>query len=164
LGYLTIFFTTPAFGWALYYVLLIKHDQVISFFPEDTPEEPSKNLKAMRVRDLLKMNSGHQWGTSSGMMQSDNWVKGFLAKEVQHKPGTHFVYNSGATYMLSAILQKVTGETVLDFLVPRLFAPMGIKKHTWESDPKGINVGGWGLSVTTQDISKLGQLYLQKGV
>ncbi len=144
--------------------LLSINDQVISFFPEDTPEEPSKNLKAMRVRDLLKMNSGHQWGTSSGMMQGDNWVKGFLAQEVQHKPGTHFVYNSGATYMLSAILQKVTGETVLDFLVPRLFAPMGIKKHTWESDPKGINVGGWGLSVTTEDISKLGQLYLQKGV
>ncbi len=157
-------FTSTAIGMAQDEGLLSINDQVISFFPEDTPEEPGENLKAMRIRDLLKMNSGHQWGTSGGMMQGENWVKGFLAQEVQHKPGTHFVYNSGATYMLSAILQKVTGVTVLDFLTPRLFVPLGIENPTWESDPDGINVGGWGLSVTTGDISKLGQLYLQKGV
>lgn len=156
-------FTSTAIGMAQDEGLLSINDQVISFFPDETPEKPSENLKAMRIRDLLKMNSGHQQGTSGEMMQGENWVKGFLAQEVQHKPGTHFVYNSGATYMLSAILQKVTGVTVLDFLTPRLFDPMGIQKHTWESDPAGINVGGWGLSVTTEDISKLGQLYLQKG-
>ena len=157
-------FTSTAIGMAQDEGLLNINDQVISFFPEDTPEEPSENLKAMRIRDLLKMNSGHQWGTSGGMMQGENWVKGFLAQEVQHKPGTHFVYNSGATYMLSAILQKVSGGPMLDFLTPRLFVPLGIENPTWESDPEGINVGGWGLSVTTEDISKLGQLYLQKGV
>ncbi len=156
-------FTSTAIGMAQDEGLLSINDPVISFFPEDTPEEPSENLKAMRIRDLLKMNSGHQRGTSGEMMQGDNWVKGFLAQEVQHKPGTHFVYNSGATYMLSAILQKVSGMTVLDFLTPKLFVPLGIENSTWESDPEGINVGGWGLSVTTEDISKLGQLYLQKG-
>ena len=156
-------FTSTAIGMAQDEGLININDHVIAFFPDDTPEEPTENLKAMRIRDLLKMNSGHQWGTSGGMMQGENWVKGFLAQEVQHKPGTHFVYNSGATYMLSAILQKVTGMTVLDFLTPRLFDPLGIEKHTWESDPNGINVGGWGLSMTTEDISKLGQLYLQKG-
>ncbi len=157
-------FTSTAIGMAQDEGLLSIDDQVISFFPEDTPAEPGSNLEAMRIRDLLKMNSGHQSGTRSRMMQGDNWVKGFLAQEVEHKPGTHFVYNSGATYMLSAILQKVTGMTVLDFLTPRLFEPLGIENPSWESDPRGINMGGWGLSVTTEDISKLGTLYLRKGV
>ncbi len=91
------------------------------------------------------------------------WVRGFLAAEVRFKPGTHFVYNSFATYMCSAIIQKVSGETLLDFLMPRLFEPLGIENPTWETDPEGINTGGWGLSITTEDISRFGQLYLQKG-
>lgn len=156
-------FTSTAIGIAQDEGLLNINDQVISFFPDDLPEEPSPYLKAMRIRDLLKMNTGHQRGASVGLLQGDNWVKEFLAMEVEHKPGTHFVYNSGATYMLSAIIQKVSGSTLLDFLTPRLFEPLGIENPSWESDPKGINVGGWGLSVTTKDISNLGQLYLQKG-
>jgi CubicO group peptidase (beta-lactamase class C family) len=157
-------FTSSAIGIAQDEGLISIDDPVISFFPDETPEEPGDNLKAMRIRDLLKMSSGHQWGTSGGMRQAESWVEGFLAQEVQHKPGTHFVYNSGATYMLSAIIQKVTGMTLLDYLKPRLFNPLGIENPTWESDPDGINTGGWGLSVTTEDISKFGQLYLQKGM
>lgn len=65
--------------------------------------------------------------------------------------------------MLSAILQKVTGITLLDYLQPRLFEPLGIHGATWESCPKGINTGGWGLKVKTEDIAKFGQLYLQRG-
>ena len=156
-------FTSTAIGIAQDEGLLSIDDPVISFFPYETPDNLSDNLKAMRIRDLLKMNSGHQSGTSSGMREGKTWVEGFLALEVQHKPGTHFVYNSGATYMLSAIVQKVTGVTLLDYLKPRLFEPLGIENPTWESDPDGINAGGWGLSVKTEGISKLGQLYLQKG-
>jgi len=156
-------FTSTAIGIAQDEGLLSIDDQVISFFPYESPDDPSDNLKAMRIRDLLKMNSGHQSGTSRGMREGKTWVEGFLALEVQHKPGTHFVYNSGATYMLSAIIQKVTDMTLLDYLKPRLFEPLGIEDPTWESDPDGINAGGWGLSVKTEDISKLGQLYLQKG-
>jgi len=156
-------FTSTAIGIVQDEGLLSIDDPVISFFPYETPDDPSENLKAMRIRDLLKMNSGHQTGTSGGMRQGKTWVEGFLALDVQHKPGTHFVYNSGATYMLSAIIQKVTGVTLLDYLKPRLFEPLGIEDPTWESDPDGINAGGWGLSVTTEDISKFGQLYLQKG-
>ena len=156
-------FTSTSIGMAQDEGLLSIDDKLISFFPEDLPKEISDNLEAMRIRDLLKMNSGHQWSTGPNMRQGDNWVKGFLSQEVQFKPGTIFVYNSGATYMLSAIITKVTGMSVLDFLTPRLFEPLGIEDPAWESDPKGINVGGWGLSVKTEDISKLGQLYLQKG-
>ncbi len=156
-------FTSTAIGIAQDEGLLSIDDQVISFFPEDTPEEPSDNLKAMRISDLLRMNTGQAVEPSFRNMQSDNWVLAFLAHKVDYKPGTHFKYNSMATYMCSAILQKVTGMTMLDYLTPRLFEPLGIEKPSWETDPMGINVGGWGLSVTTEDISKLGQLYLQKG-
>lgn len=156
-------FTSTAIGMARDEGLLSIDDPVISFFPDETPEEPGENLKAMRIRDLLKMNSGHQQGTSGGMRQGESWVEGFLAQEVEHKPGTHFVYNSGASYMLSAIIQKVSGMTMLEYLTPRLFEPLGIENPEWETDPDGINTGGWGLSITTEDISKFAQLYLQKG-
>lgn len=156
-------FTSTAIGMAQDEGLLSIHDPVISFFPEQTPDNPGDNLKAMRIRDLLKMNSGHQSGTNGRMREGKTWAAGFLALEVQHKPGTHFLYNTGATYMLSAIIQKITGETLLEYLTPRLFDPLGIEHPTWESDPDGINVGGWGLSITTEDISRFGQLYLQKG-
>jgi len=156
-------FTSTAIGLAQDEGILSIDDLVISFFPEDIPEELSSNLKAMRISDLLRMNTGQAVEPGFRNMQSDNWVEAFLAHKVDYKPGTHFKYNSMATYMCSAILQKVTGMTMVDYLTPRLFEPLGIQKPTWETDPKGINVGGWGLSVRTEDISKLGQLYLQKG-
>jgi len=90
-------------------------------------------------------------------------VKKFLALPVTHKPGTFFVYNTPATYMLSAIVQKVTGQTVLDYLRPRLFEPLGIQHPTWDASKQGISLGGFGLSVRTEDIARFGQLYLQKG-
>jgi CubicO group peptidase (beta-lactamase class C family) len=156
-------FTSTAIGIAQDEGLLSINDLVISFFPEDTPEEASDNLKAMRISDLLRMNTGHLHEPAFRSMHTENWVKAFLAHPVDFKPGTHFQYNSMATYMCSAIIQKVSGKTTLEYLTPRLFEPLDIKNPSWETDPMGINVGGWGLSVRTEDISKLGQLYLQKG-
>src|SRR5690242_1067573 len=119
----------------------------------------------MRVRHLLTMNTGHDKDTTGPVTSSKDgdWVKTFLALPVEHEPGTKFVYNSAATYMLSAIVQKLTGMTVLDYLKPRLFGPLGIEGETWETSPQGIDCGGWGLSVKTEDIARFGQLYLQKG-
>ena len=97
-------------------------------------------------------------------MPSETWVKRFLAHPVPFKPGTHFLYNSPATYMLSAIVQKVTGMTVLDYLKPRLFEPLGIGNPTWVTSPQGITAGAYGLMVRTEDIASFGQLYLQKGM
>lgn len=157
-------FASTAIGLAIAENLLSIDDQVISFFPDKTPENPSENLKSMRIRDLITMNSGHEHDTFRRIRDhQDGWVAGFLSLEVEHKPGTIFVYNTGATYMLSAIMQKVTGITLVEFLQPRLFDPLEILRPTWQSDPKEINLGGTGLSVTTLDIAKLGQLYLQKG-
>lgn len=159
-------FTSTAIGLAIEEGRISLDDTVISFFPEQTPKEISNNLKAMRIRDLLSMNTGHQNDTTGKLRDPSykSWVEAFLAQPVEHKPGTHFVYNSGATYMLSAIIQKVTGSTLLDYLKPRLFDPLGIVNPTWEKDPQGINTGGWGLKITTEDIAKFGQLYLQKGL
>lgn len=154
-------FTSTAIGLLVQEGRITLEDRVIDFFPEYAPEDPSPNLSAMTIRDLLIMGTGHD---QEPALQSDIWVADFLKQAVEHEPGTHFVYNSAATYMLSAILQKVTGITLLDYLQPRLFEPLGIYGATWESCPQGINTGGWGLKLKTEDIAKFGQLYLQKGV
>lgn len=159
-------FTSTAIGFAVQEGLLSINDAVLSFFPDDAPAEPSENLQAMKIRHILSMSGGQDVDTTERTVtQPDgNWVRGFLSAPVPYAPGTHFVYNSAATYMASAILQKVTGQTLLDYLTPHLFAPLGIEGAWWESDPRGINVGGWGLNITTNDIAKFGQFYLQKGV
>jgi CubicO group peptidase (beta-lactamase class C family) len=157
-------FTSTAIGLAVEEKQLSTDDLVTSFFPDIATDTTDNNLKAMRIHDLLRMNTGHLDDATGRLRRGgDDWAANFLALPVERKPGTIFVYNSAATYMLSAILQKVTGQTLVEYLHPRLFDPLEIKPPTWESDPKGINVGGWGLSLTTKDIAKFGQLYLQKG-
>jgi CubicO group peptidase (beta-lactamase class C family) len=158
-------FTSTAVGLAIADGKLTVDDPVLGFFPADAPAEPSANLKAMRVRDLLTMSTGHHEDTIRDFPYLADYsvVKHFLALPVTHKPGTFFVYNTPATYMLSAIVQKVTGQTVLDYLRPRLFEPLGIENPTWDASKQGISLGGFGLSVRTEDIAKFGQLYLQKG-
>lgn len=156
-------FTSMAVGIAQEEGLLSIDDPVISFFPDLAPEDPSPHLQAMRIRDLLKMCSGHQEGTMPRITGGESWVKAFLHLDVEHKPGTHFLYNTGATFMLAAIVQKVSGESLMDFLTPRLFDPLGIKDPQWSMNPEGINMGGFGLSITTGDIARFGQLLLQKG-
>ncbi|PQV65190.1 CubicO group peptidase, beta-lactamase class C family [Abditibacterium utsteinense] len=157
-------FASTAAGMAISEGYFSLDDRVISFFPEQMPELVSENLAAMRVRDLLSMASGNAEDTSGTLDANDDWAKAFLARPVEYAPGTHFVYNSGATYMVSAIVQKTTGQTLLDWLQPRLFAPLGISGATWESCPRGINTGGWGLNLKTEDIARFGQLLLQKGI
>jgi CubicO group peptidase (beta-lactamase class C family) len=154
-------FTSTAVGLAVADGKLSVDDPVLKFFPEDAPADPSPKLQAMRVRDLLTMSTGHE--TEAKFTPETPWVQSFLAQPVPHKPGAHFQYNTPATHMLSAIVRKVTGETVLDFLKPRLFEPLGIDDPEWGTSPQGNTVGGWGLKIRTEDIAKFGQLYLQKG-
>jgi CubicO group peptidase (beta-lactamase class C family) len=154
-------FTSTAVGLAVDEGKLSVDDEVLKYFPEDAPAEPSRNLRSMRVSDLLRMSTGHQ--VEPTRPPDKSWTKNFLAQSVPHKPGTHFLYNTSATYMLSAIVQKATGTTVLDYLRPRLFEPLGIEDPTWGTSPQGITLGGYGLSIRTEDIARFGQLYLQKG-
>lgn len=159
-------FTATAVGLAIDDGKMALTDKVIDFFPDKLPAEVSDNLKAMTVRDLLTMTCGHDEEPSGVFRggQDIDWVQAFLAHPVIHEPGTFYLYNSLGTYMLSAIVQQVTGEKVVDYLNSRLFEPLHISKPKWEESPQGINCGGWGLYLKTEDLAKMGQLLLQKGV
>jgi CubicO group peptidase (beta-lactamase class C family) len=154
-------FNSTAVGLAIADGKLSLEDPVLKFFPAYAPADPSENLKAMKVRDLLTMTCGHDTEPKSG--GGGPSVKQFLANPVPHQPGTHFQYNTMGSYTLSAIVTKVTGQTTLEFLKPRLFDPLGIEHPEWGSSPEGNSLGGYGLKLCTEDIAKLGQLYLQKG-
>ncbi len=157
-------FTSTAVGFAVTEGCLSVEASVTSFFPDDLPAEVSGNLSALRVKHLLTMSVGQAADSMPSLRDRENWVRAFLARPVVHPPGSRFLYNSGASYMLSAIVQKVSGRKVIDYLRPRLFDPLGIEDMTWETCPRGINTGGWGLGVKTEALAKFGQFYLQEGV
>ncbi len=158
-------FTATAIGFAVQEGLLKVSDKVISFFPDELPESLSENLQNLEIRHLLTMSTGHDKDPTQSIRQVEgtNWMKEFLAVPLEHPPGSRFVYNSLATYALSAIIQKVTGEKLIDYLHPRLFRPLGIASIRWDESPQGINCGGWGLWLKTEDMAKMGQFLLQKG-
>jgi len=154
-------FASTAVGLAAAEGLLSLDDELVKIFPEDAPAEPGAHLRAMRIRDLLRMNTGHE--TEPPRAADPAWKKAFLNHPVRFKPGTHFLYNTSATYMLAAAVEKRSGMPLVDYLRPRLFDPLGIDYPIWEKSPEGITLGGYGLSVRTEDIACFGQLYLQKG-
>ena len=154
-------FNSTAVGLAIAESKLSLDDPVLKFFPDEAPANPSENLKAMKVRDLLTMTCGHD--TEPQRVNGMPTVKQFLAHPVPHQPGMHFLYNTMGSYTLSAIVTKVTGQTGLEYLKPRLFEPLGIEHPDWESSAEGYSLGGYGLKLCTEDIAKFGQLYLQKG-
>ena len=159
-------FTSTAVGLAVAEGKLSVDDDVIKFFPDELPPEPSKTLKAMRVRDLLTMSAGHHAEDLAAFdfdAEEEPLTRVFFAMPVAHKPGTLFVYNTPATFMQSAIVQRVTGQNLVEYLRPRLFEPLGITDPKWVQTKQGIAQGGTGLSLRTEEIARFGQLYLQKG-
>jgi CubicO group peptidase (beta-lactamase class C family) len=156
-------FTASAIGLAVADGKLKVTDKVISFFPESLPTTVSPHLAELEIKDLLSMTVGHDKSFNEEVFTQEDWVKAFLNLPIADKPGTKFLYNTSASYMLSAIIQKVTGQNLLEYLQPRLLDPRGISGVDWEKDLDGIAVGGWGIRVKTEDMAKLGQLFLQKG-
>ena len=155
-------FTSSAIGFLVTEGKITVEDPVLKYFPQDAPAMPSEYLKAMKIKHLLTMNTGHE-KEANLRASTDTWVKTFLHHEVKFEPGTHFLYNTPATYMLGAIIHKVTGQTLEEYLKPRLFEPLSIEGYDWEKSPQGLNTAGYGLRVKTEDIARFGQLYLQKG-
>src|SRR5450755_988725 len=157
-------FTSTAVGFAVSENKLKLTDKVISFFPNDLPDTIPPFLAGLTVRDVLIMSIGQDPDPTYNLASKyRNWERAFLATPIVHKPGTVFLYNSLGTFMLSAIVQKVTGQRVVDYLRPRLFDPLDITGMDWEETLLGVNTGGWGLRLKTEDMAKVGQLYLQKG-
>ncbi len=140
-------------------------DFVVDLLPDDLPASGVGDILAtLRVRHLLTMSTGHDPNTVIFGGPDGNWTTGFLEQPLIHAPGTHFSYENGATYALSAIVQQVTGMTARDYLHPRLFHPLGIESATWASCPRGLSIGFTGLSLTTEEVARFGQLYLQDGI
>ncbi|MEO8405848.1 MAG: serine hydrolase, partial [Chitinophagaceae bacterium] len=157
-------FTSTAIGLLVTEGKITVNDPVTSFFKDELPATVSDNLANMKIKHLLTMNTGHGDDTIPKMRDgSATWTKTFLAQPVNFEPGTHFLYNTGATYMLGAIVYKITGKKLEEYLAPRLFEPLGIKNYDWETSPQGLNTAGYGLRIKTEDIARFGQLYLQKG-
>ena len=119
----------------------------------------------LRIRHLLSMSTGHDKDTTESLWAdtTGEWIKTFLALPVEHAPGTHFVYNSGATYMLAAVVQKLTGMTLVDYLKPRLFEPLGIANPTWDTSAQGINFGGWASTSRPKISPALARCTCKKG-
>ncbi|MEJ8306732.1 serine hydrolase [Saccharibacillus sacchari] len=159
-------FTSTAIGMAVDEGLLTVEDKVADLLPQLMPTDPHPNLSKMTVHDLLVMGTGHKQDPLEKARPNpdSDWARIFLAAEVENVPGSTFSYSSGATYMLSVILQTLTGEKVVDYLESRLFAPLGIEHKSWQESPQGYTTGGWGLKLSSEDLAKFGQLYLQKGI
>lgn len=137
-------------------------ENIYDIFPDHINAFSKIFRPVITVENLLTMTSGVTFN-ESGIVSGNDWLGNFLNASVNGKPGTEFQYNSLNTYVLSAIVTKRTGETLTEYLTPRLFGPLGITKYYWETCPKGITKGGWGLFLCAEDMAKLGQLYLQRG-
>lgn len=136
-------------------------ENIYDIFPDHINALSKIFRPVITVENLLTMTSGVTFN-ESGIVSGNDWLGSFLNASVNGKPGTEFQYNSLNTYVLSAIVTKRTGETLTEYLTPRLFDPLGITKYYWETCPKGITKGGWGLFLCAEDMAKLGQLYLQR--
>ncbi len=156
-------FASAAAGFAVSEGLLSWDSRVAEIFADQMPANPSVWLSSVTLHHLLCMGSGLK-AESNLVKQTDDWVRETLAYECDAEPGTRFHYNSHGTYLVSAMVQRVSGQDLIDYLTPRLFEPLGIAKPEWIRCPKGICVGGWGMYVSSDSIARFGQCILQKGV
>ena len=157
-------FTSCAIGIAQSEKLLNINDKLLDFFPEYQSVVTDERMFKVTLRDLLTMRSGHLTCPSRFFWESKDWRQTYLASSLDCEPGTTFTYNSGASFMLAAVIKKVTGCNLREYLMPRLFEPLNIAPGIWEKSPEGIDCGGWGLYLKTADIAKFAQMLLQNGV
>lgn len=156
-------FTATAVGFAVSENRLKLTDKVASFFPYSLPDTVGPLMRELTVQNLLTMSVGQDPEPRSFGNNGD-WIKSFLDAEPVHTPGSVFMYNNMATFMLSAIVQQVTGQTIFEYLQPRLFKPLDIRGIDWDLNPQGINLGMIGLRLHTEDLAKFGQLLMQQGM
>lgn len=159
-------FTATGVGLAVHEGLFGLDDAVLDHFPERVHPGTPVHLRTMRVIDLLTQTSGHDHGTSGSVWRgiSTSWIDEFMKIPVPHAPGTHFQYSSATSFMLSALVKRTSGVSLHDYLVPRLFAPLGMRSLKWDVGPEGINPGGNGASAVTEDLLKLAVLHAAEGM
>lgn len=159
-------FTATAIGFAVQEGLLTTEDKIIKYLrPEQLPDQVSDTLANLTIHDVLRMASGL---SKDGIGQIGTYVpkatiKNILSRGFKFAPGTKYNYNSFNTYLLSVIITNITGETLVDYLKPRLFEPLGIRNYHWDKSIEGYSMGGWGLYITSESLAKMGQFFLQQG-
>ena len=160
-------FTSAAVGIAIGEGLLSLDERLIDVFPEELPETVQENLEKATVRDLLTLCLGQPkaflMGEDRPYYPERNWVKLALAQPFLYEPGTKFVYNNVGPYLAGVLVQRRAGCSLVQYLMPRLFTPLGIQLPTWEVDPLGNTFGAGGLFLTLDELHKFGLLYLQNG-
>lgn len=157
-------FTSLALGFAIQDNLVSLDDKVVKFFPDDLPAEVDSRLAAMTVRDLAIMSSGFEKDYIADVKAGKtDVIKTLLGQKFKFTPGTIYKYNSCDTYLLAAIITKVTRKSLDKYLNEKLFKPLGIKDWYWEKSADGICCGGWGLYLSPESLAKAGQFLLQKG-
>jgi CubicO group peptidase (beta-lactamase class C family) len=156
-------FTSTAIGLLIDDGRLSLDDPVVDLLPDDAPVPIDERLGRLRVRHLLSMSTGHAMDGLETVTAGGDWARHLLAVPLTSEPGTRFLYETGATYLLAVIATRLTGHRLLELITPRLLSPLGIAGATWERSPDGIDVGGFGLSMRTQDIAAFGQLLLDEG-
>lgn len=177
---LTKMFTSLAVGFAVQERLLSVSDRALDYFPELATKEIRADKGELTLKHLLTMSTGHADDTtrfavnrsflqdrpnpSIGDRPDGDWVRGFLELPLHAAPGSRFVYNSGASHLLAEVVRRVTGQSALDYLYPRFMVPLGIERPRWDTCPLGNISGGWGLRLKTEDIARVGQMLLQRGI
>ncbi|MBQ8587394.1 MAG: serine hydrolase [Oscillospiraceae bacterium] len=156
--------TSLAIGIAEDQGLLSVEDPIVKYFPDLLPENPHPNLEKITIRHLLTMSCGIDTDTYPQIFVQDNWPRAFLAQDFPKKPGTHFLYCTHGSHMLSAIITRVSGLSLEDYVNHHLFHPMGIYEAKWEHSPEGLTAGGMGLSLRPDSLVKIARLFLGKGV
>jgi CubicO group peptidase (beta-lactamase class C family) len=157
-------FTSIAIGIAYDMQLLSLTDRVMDFFPDESPPTPCSNLQGIQIQHLLTMSSGIHANTYDLLFPQDNWIKAFLAQDFPHEPGEFYRYSTHASHMLSAIITKVTGLSLEEFLNKYLFHLMDIYEAQWELSPEGLTAGGMGLSLFPYSLAKIAQMLLNNGL
>ena len=156
-------FTSTAIGFAINEGLITLDTKLIDLFPDYPPKKPDERYEKLTVHNLLRMSSGKQPSFLSDKSKID-WIEDYINSPWVFEPGEKFLYINENIFMLSAIINRVTGMTMREYLTPRLFEPLGIDFPFWETDRNGIEAGGWGLYLKTEDIAKLTLCYVQKGI
>jgi CubicO group peptidase (beta-lactamase class C family) len=156
--------TSLAIGIAYDMQLLSLTDRIIDFFPDELPSTACSNLQRIQIQHLLTMSSGIHDNTYGLLFPQDDWIKAFLAQDFQHEPGAFYRYSTHGSHMLSAIITKVTGLSLEDFLNEYLFYPMDIYEAQWELSPEGLTAGGMGLSLFPYSLAKIAQMLLNNGL
>jgi len=156
--------TSTAIGFAWQEGVLSLTDKLCDIFPDKLPENPSENLLACTIWDLLTMSCGHETEIRTFDVNEPDWVKAFLAHEFKYKPGTCFMYNTAGTNMLCAVLKRRTGQDLFEYLTPRLFTPLGISNVECFKLPDGIEMGGAGSRLKVEDMARFILFVSQKGV